>query len=227
MCKGNFIKLNAGANCEICKMNILITAATEKEIEPFLSTNHNAEIIITGIGIPSTIYHLTNVLTQNTYDLVIQAGIAGGFKNDNPPGQVLVVENDIFGDMGVSENGKLKTIFEMGLVDRNTFPFHDGWLENKNLPEAAAHLLKCNAVTVNTLSDNKEFINQLKNKFSAEIESMEGAAFHYVCLQQHVPFLQLRSISNVTGERDKTKWTINEGIANLNDELINLFTQLT
>lgn len=214
-------------NCEICKMNILITAATEKEIEPFLSTDHNAEIIITGAGIPSTIYHLTNVLTQNTYDLVIQAGIAGSFKNDNPPGQVLVVENDIFGDMGVNENGKLKTIFEMGLVDPNTFPFHDGWLQNKNLPEATAHLLKCNALTVNTLSDNKEFINQLKNKFSAEIESMEGAAFHYVCLQQHVPFLQLRSISNVTGERDKTKWTINEAIGNLNDELINLFTQLT
>ena len=56
-------------------------------------------------------------------------------------------------------------------------------------------------------------------KFGADIESMEGAAFHYVCLQEKIKFLQLRSISNIAGERDKTKWTMKEAIVNLNIEL--------
>ena len=56
---------------------------------------------------------------------------------------------------------------------------------------------------------------------------MEGAAFHYVCLQQKIKFLQLRSISNRVGERDKTKWAMKEAIANLNIELKKLVKNIT
>ncbi len=48
---------------------------------------------------------------------------------------------------------------------------------------------------------------------------MEGAAFHYVCLQEEVKFLQLRSISNAVGERDKKQWKMKEAIISLNIEL--------
>ena len=66
-----------------------------------------------------------------------------------------------------------------------------------------------------------------KEKFSADIETMEGAAFHYVCLHQQINFLQLRSISNIVGERDKTKWKTKEAINNLNDELFKIIKNLT
>jgi futalosine hydrolase len=35
---------------------------------------------------------------------------------------------------------------------------------------------------------------------------MEGAALHYTCLMEKIPFMQLRSISNYIAERDKSKW---------------------
>ncbi len=50
---------------------------------------------------------------------------------------------------------------------------------------------------------------------------MEGAALHYVCLQEQIPFVQIRSVSNYVGERDKTKWKMKEAIENLNTELYN------
>ena len=56
---------------------------------------------------------------------------------------------------------------------------------------------------------------------------MEGAAFHYVCLQQKIPFIQLRAISNYVGERNKTKWKMKEAIINLNEKLIFLLTELS
>jgi futalosine hydrolase len=79
-----------------------------------------------------------------------------------------------------------------------------------------------NGVTVNKISDRKKQSKQLKENFTADIESMEGAAFHFVCLQQNISFLQLRSISNKVGERDKTKWCMTEAIVNLNRELTDL-----
>jgi len=68
---------------------------------------------------------------------------------------------------------------------------------------------------------------QLINEFDADIESMEGAALHYVCLQENIPFLQVRSVSNYVGERDKTKWKMKEAIHNLNTELSKLINRLT
>jgi futalosine hydrolase len=55
---------------------------------------------------------------------------------------------------------------------------------------------------------------------------MEGAALHYVCLLEKIPFLQVRSISNYIGERNKKKWNIKESINNLNKELIRLLESL-
>ncbi|NMD28678.1 MAG: futalosine hydrolase, partial [Bacteroidetes bacterium] len=40
-----------------------------------------------------------------------------------------------------------------------------------------------------------------------------------VCLQKEIPFLQIRGISNYVGERDKSKWKMEEAIDNLCNSL--------
>ena len=64
------------------------------------------------------------------------------------------------------------------------------------------------------------------SKYNPKIESMEGAALHYVCTDLEVPYLQIRSISNYVGERDKIKWKMPLAIANLNDTLVNIVNRL-
>ncbi len=207
---------------EICIMKILVVAATQIEIEPFIKLNNNIETFICGVGIPSTVYHLTIKLLAEQYDLIIQAGIAGTFSNKIKKRDVVGVQQDAFADIGVEEKGEFKTTFELGFDDKNKFPFTNGRLINNSEILRSSNLKKVKAVTVNKISDRKKQQAQLKKIFNADIESMEGAAFHYVCLQQKVPFIQLRSISNKVGERDKTKWKIKEAIENLNTELIKL-----
>jgi futalosine hydrolase len=46
---------------------------------------------------------------------------------------------------------------------------------------------------------------------------MEGAALHYACILEGVPFIQIRGISNKVGERDKTKWKIPAAIQSSNE----------
>jgi futalosine hydrolase len=81
-------------------------------------------------------------------------------------------------------------------------------------------------ISVNQITSSKEMIAFYKNKFNPVTESMEGAALHYVCIIEKTPFLQVRSISNYIGERNKKKWNMNESIINLNTELIKLIKKI-
>ncbi len=207
-------------------MNLLIVAATEFEIEPFIQHKKMADILITGVGIPATIFHLTKRLLTANYDLAIQAGIAGAFSDNLALGNVVAIKEDTFADVGIEENGKMKTLFEMGFSKINEFPFTNEWLVNTNPILKKLNLPCVKAVTVNKVSDNALQNKFTRKKFGADVESMEGAAFHYVCLQQKINFLQLRSISNQVGERDKSKWKLKSAIENLDKELLKIVDNL-
>ena len=208
-------------------MQILIIAATAKEIEPFSSRYANMDILITGVGIAATTYHLQKRLQQIDYDLVIQAGIAGSFSDEIRPPQTVLIKQDCFGDLGLEEKGIFETVFEAGLCDQDEFPFENGWLINRNALLDSLALPVITAVTVNKVTDDPLQKNQLIQKYSPMAESMEGAALHYVCLQEKISFLQIRSISNYVGERDRTKWKMKEAIADLNIELEKIINRLT
>ncbi|MEO6405736.1 MAG: futalosine hydrolase [Ferruginibacter sp.] len=200
-------------------MQILVVAATGIEIAPFMADNPAVDLLITGVGAPATLYHLQKRLQHVDYDMVIQAGIAGCFNVQLPSASCVIVRRDVFADLGIEENSAYFTLGEKGLIDTNAFPYEDGWLINSNLLLEQIDLPKVNAITINKISDSIEQRQQYVKKFVPDIESMEGAALHYLCLQEQVPFLQLRSISNEVGERNKTKWNINPAIENLNNNL--------
>jgi futalosine hydrolase len=203
-------------------MNLLIVAATKFEIEPFFKEKTLAEILITGVGIPATVYHLTKKISAEKYDFVIQAGIAGSFSDEFNLAEVVQVKEDTFADLGIEEKGNFRTLFDMGFINKSDFPFTNGWLMNPAAFSEKNNLPFAKGITVNKIGDDQLQNKMIREKFLPDIESMEGAAFHYVCLQQKNNFLQLRSISNKVGERDKSKWKLKESIENLNKELLKI-----
>jgi futalosine hydrolase len=203
-------------------MNLLIVAATKFEIEPFFKEKTLAEILITGVGIPATVYHLTKKISAEKYDFVIQAGIAGSFSDEFNLAEVVQVKEDTFADLGIEEKGNFRTLFDMGFINKSDFPFTNGWLMNPAAFSEKNNLPFAKGITVNKIGDDQLQNKMIREKFLPDIESMEGAAFHYVCLQQKNNFLQLRSISNRVGERDKSKWKLKESIENLNKELLKI-----
>ena len=216
-------------------MTCLVVAATVMEINPFLeyfrgnnqlSANLEIDILITGIGLTASTYSLTKQLNIKRPDVVIQAGIGGCFEKSIPLGSVFAIKQDTFADMGVTESGKLKTLFDLGLASANQSPFSKGWLINKSGLLKKVKLKKVKAVSVNEITTAKKKVALYKEKFDPVVESMEGAALHYVCLMEKIPFLQIRSISNYIGERNKKNWKIKDSILNLNNELIRLLKKL-
>ncbi len=218
-------------------MKVVITAATQGEWMPSYSninqlyTGGNERLQVSfhqsGVGMLGTAVSLTRLVYDKRPDLIIQAGIAGTFDTNMQLGKVLAVGKESLGDMGVLENGIWKDVFDMQLEQADCPPYEKGslpnpWLSQYNLE----NLVEVNSITINEISTDPNRIEQLLKKYNPVIESMEGAALHYVCRQMNVPFMQVRALSNYVGERDKTKWQIKLAINNLNDVLLKLIDKL-
>ena len=226
-------------------MKILIVSATEKEIFPIksklitLQSNHSnlisyqynslfVDVLITGIGSVFTTYSLTNHLNKTKYDLVINAGIAGSFRSEINIGDVFIVLKDQFADLGIEDSQSFSTLFEKGFMLESEFPFTNSMLINSTVLEYSffKNINEISAITVSTTHGNVESSKRFKEKFNSDIETMEGAAFFYVCIMQKVKFIQIRAISNYVKEREKAKWNIPLAINNLNDKLFELLIVL-
>jgi futalosine hydrolase len=208
-------------------MKIIITAATNLElkwVDKKIKNKHynfNIQCHVSGVGIAASAVSLTKLVCMEKPDLIIQMGIAGAFNKKEKLGKTFVIKKDCFADMGVEENEEWKDIFDLKLTKNNCPPYAKKGLPNPflqqynllNLPEATG-------ITVNTINTQKRRIEQLKKKYAPDIETMEGAALHYVCRDAKVAFLQIRSTSNYAGERNKTKWLLKESIENVNQTVL-------
>ena len=108
-------------------------------------------------------------------------------------------------------------------MPQDQHPYKKGWLINPNKDALKKTKLKIvKGISVNQISTSKQMIQFYKDTFDPVTESMEGAALHYVCLMENIPFLQIRSISNYIGERNKKKWDMNQSIYDLNNALVSI-----
>jgi futalosine hydrolase len=207
-------------------MSILICAATEGEISPAREWVQSQDIqnisfCITGVGLVAATYALSKAIMDQRPALVIQAGIAGSLDQSLPIGTVRAVRHEIIGDLGVEENGSFRSFISLALQEADKFPFSGGKLSANGELISTSELEAEDAVSVNEISTLTTRLEYYKT-LGAKMESMEGAALHYVALMENVPFLQVRAISNMAGERDKSKWNIEVALSNLNDHLIRL-----
>ncbi|MDR3226658.1 MAG: futalosine hydrolase [Prevotellaceae bacterium] len=213
-------------------MNILITSATTLELQHIREKlkslqNHNIDFCTTGIGCTFTTYALAKKLHNANFDLILNIGIAGSFVNHITIGTTVVVESEIFGNLGITYPHKFSTLFDEKLMNENAEPFTCGKLlcpylkifDLKNIQSVCG-------ITVDTTSGEQNQIEKIKTMFNADIETMEGAAFFYVCLSEKIPFLEIRTISNYIEPRDKSKWDIALALNNLANTVFDFLNNL-
>ena len=227
-------------------MKILIVSATIAEIRPLLQRlafagsegeflqhyefqKHEIDLLVTGVGMTHTAYHLGRQLNRQRYDLAMNAGIAGAYSTNTRIGSVYQVSAEIFGLLGVEDQENYLSLFDLGLQDPDSFPYEGGWLINRKPPVSAVlrKLPAAKGVTVNLIYTHRDTIDTMKRVYQADLESMEGAAFFYACLAEGVPFIEIRSVSNYVAERDKSYWNIPLAIQKLDKTLDRLMKELS
>ncbi len=216
-------------------MRILIVAATAHEIAATrdhysgaVSSKMTIDFLVTGVGMTPTVYSLTKKLSAKKYDLVVNVGLAGSFRNEISIGEVVNVVSDTFADLGAEDGEKFLSVFDLKLQGRDGFPFWNGKIKNEHAGnyKSIGALKKVKGITVNKVHGNYDSINRTFIKFHPDIETMEGAAFFYVCAMEHIPFLQLRAISNRVELRDRSAWKIEPALENLSGAMRTLLDKM-
>jgi futalosine hydrolase len=226
-------------------VKILLVAATVFEIRPFLSKliplgkggdkvshytfkNTFIDVLIPGIGMMQTAYHLGKQVAEKKYDIAINAGIGGSFTDNLVLGEVVHVIEECIPEMGADDGDDFHSLFDLGLMDPDHPPYDKGRLINAS-PFKSKRLDRIKTVkgaTANTIHDNLESLRKTISRYHPDIESMEGAAFLYSCLSDHIRCAQIRSISNYVAERDKSRWNVDLAFKNLNKVLWEIVNEL-
>src|SRR4051812_18157955 len=196
----------AASSCLLLRMQLLLCAATPFEIGPVLdhlrqSPQTGVHTLITGVGMLAATHSLTREVLTRRPNFIVQAGIAGCIDRSLPLTKVVIVESETIGDLGVEEPAGFRSLFDLNLLQRNDPPWTNGRLRNNLELLKNTGLSLVDGVTVNEISTRPDRIDLYRNALGASVESMEGAALHYVALMENIPFLQIRSLSNFAGER--------------------------
>lgn len=214
-------------------MKILVTAAEQQELDRALKAyefikEKDADIVfrLTGIGAVNACYCVTKEIWNATvegkpYDLVINIGIAGSYDLDEfPIASAAVISREYFGDLGFETDKGFADLFRCGIIGKDEFPYTDGALARQLLPysnieDAISRYKSGVGVTIQCITGDISRVEELKRLYTPHIESMEGAAVYYAALMEGVPCFEIRTVSNVVGERDSRKWKTMEALETL------------
>lgn len=217
-------------------MRILIVAATAieagglaarlgagRECRPRVTEHayagHVVDVLVTGVGMVATGVWCARALTEAHYDVAFNIGLCGSFDSGLPPGTVVHVAADRVAGLGAEDGDRFLTPDDLGLVEAGQQPYLRLELVNEAPPAnaALAELPAVRGITVNTVHGAEASIAAVVERFSPQVESMEGAAFMYACLVHGVPFAQVRAVSNIVERRNRARWKVSEAIHALGD----------
>ena len=206
--------------------HILIMAAEQEELDAAAAAYNGVrsqtesslsiKFMLCGIGVTSATYAITKEIYRAAaagvrYNMAILVGLAGSYCLQKfPLGSIALINRAYLGDLGFDTPAGLRTLFDTKVLDSNIFPFKESTLCRPVVDNETELFLSrfnsADAVTRQTFTGSREKGAEIAAKFNAEIEDMEGAALHYVALMEHLPFFQLRAVSNEVGEKDRSKW---------------------
>lgn len=214
-------------------MKTLLVAATIFEVKDLLAhfkqpeqdfiETESFDVLITGVGMTATAFALGRHLNPTKYDLVINLGIAGAFNKTYALGDLLLVTEEIFSELGAEDGDQFIAIDELGFGHSRIKAIEPSLNLKSGLPIYPS-LKTALGITVNTVHGQNQSIEKIKKRLAPDVESMEGAAVLYACNQLHMPFMQIRAISNYVEQRNKANWNIPLAIENLNQWAITFLT---
>ena len=186
-------------------------------------------VVVAGIGRTNAAAATAEALTEARatgapFAAVISTGIAGALPGSNLAlGTVIVADACIYAEEGIA--------LPEGQGDMRVLGFPLGDFEGNRVPVDGALLVAfrslgpaCAIATVATCSGTDAAALSVRTRTGAMAEAMEGAAVVHAARRVGVPAIEIRSISNTTGDRATQRWDIAAAFAALQgvgDALVN------
>jgi futalosine hydrolase len=147
------------------------------------------------------------------FQAVIGAGIAGGFPGRAEIGATVLATRTIAADLGAETPDGFLPIERLGFgtsvheSDADLF---------KRLTAALPDALAGDILTLATVTGTAATAAELARRHPAALaEAMEGYGVATAARAAGLPFLELRTISNLIGPRDRSSWRLPDALAAL------------
>lgn len=185
-----------------------------------------ADLLITGVGKANAAAALARVL--DTTRLVINVGIAGALPTPAgvpavPLAQVVAATRSVYADEGVQTPDRFISMHELGFAP-GAFA-ETGVTPPPDVLASIAPLVHTTGAiaTVSTCSGTDNLARDVARRTGAIAEAMEGAALAQVAHRLGASFVEIRAISNTTGDRARQQWVIRPALQALGLVLGRLF----
>ena len=195
----------------------LIVTAVQAEADA-IGRPSGAFVVVGGIGKTNAASATTAaIMSDGPFDWVINAGVAGSLPKSNLSlGDIVVASKCVYAEEGIETPGGFQTIeqmgFSLGNFSGNAVPVHPWMLERLTAIGIVAPI-----ATVATCSGTDARAAMVQKRTNCVCEAMEGAAVIHAAHRVGAPAIEIRSISNTTGDRDSQEWNIEFALQNLGD----------
>ncbi|MEO0478993.1 MAG: futalosine hydrolase [Planctomycetota bacterium] len=202
--------------------NLLLAVAHPLEGE--LLIRRGLPVTVLGVGKVAAAATLSTHLAASKPDYVVLFGVAGAYPARHRSvagvesiGAIRVVAESVLADEGVETEQGFSSLDEMQLGSVGPFVC---------APEATARLAQrlgqpaVRSATVSVCSGSERLSALRAKKFDAELETMESAAVVSVARAFDVPVVELRCVSNWTGDRDRGEFELAESSARMQAQLL-------
>jgi futalosine hydrolase len=137
-------------------------------------------------------------------DVVLSAGVAGGFGGRAAIGDVVVADVVVHADLGAESPDGFRSIADLGLGKATVR------LDERVTAVAAARTgaVVGAVLTVSTVTGSDERAAELADRHRPVAEAMEGAGVLAAARAHGLPFGEIRAVSNRVGRRDRAAWDL-------------------
>ncbi len=182
---------------------------------------HAVVLAVCGVGKSNAAFSAGHLLGREEHRAVLNVGCAGAFPGGVlARGDVVIADREVFADEGAEAPGGFMDheALDLPIIDAggpvyNLIPIRPPCrLSPRELAKLSAELgfpVRAGPLcTVSTTSATQRRASEVAARWRPMAESMEGAALALAALRLCLPFLEVRGISNFTGDRDPGDWDL-------------------
>jgi len=207
-------------------MRLLIVTAVSTEAEA-LGEVPDAHIVVSGVGRTNAAAATTLAsIAHGPFDAAISIGLAGALPESQlEPGDLIAADQCVYAEEGImTPEGFLDMTglgFQLGTDPGNAISCDEDLVRRL---QAVAPIMSI--ATVATCSGTDAAAAEIRNRTGCAAEAMEGAAVVHAAQRLNIPAIEVRAISNTTGDRHEQRWdlpkalqVLQEGISSIRNTL--------
>ena len=207
-------------------MRLLIVTAVSTEAEA-LGEVPDAHIVVSGVGRTNAAAATTLAsIAHGPFDAAISIGLAGALPESQlEPGDLIAADQCVYAEEGImTPEGFLDMTglgFQLGADPGNAISCDEDLVRQL---QAVAPIMSI--ATVATCSGTDAAAAEIRNRTGCAAEAMEGAAVVHAAQRLNIPAIEVRAISNTTGDRHEQRWdlpkalqVLQEGISSIRNTL--------